>query len=88
MGAKHLTAEDRFYIEKRLTDNTSIRCIAKELGRSPGTISREVRRNTPSEFQGIYSHRVATNLSEYRRTKASKNKTFEGSNAFIDLSLH
>ena len=84
MGATHLTQEDRFYIEKRLTDNTSIRGIAKELGRSPGTISREVRRNTPSDFQGLYSHRVATNLSEYRRTKASKNKAFEGINALID----
>nr|WP_080517147.1 helix-turn-helix domain-containing protein [Shewanella baltica] len=38
MGATHLTQEDRFYIEKRLTDKTSIRCIAKELGRCPGTI--------------------------------------------------
>ena len=66
MGVKHLTAEDRFYIEKRLTDKTSIRCIAKELGRCPGTISREVRRNTPSDFQGLYSYRAATNLSEYR----------------------
>ena len=53
MGATHLTQEDRFYIEKRLTDKTSIRCIAKELGRCPGTISREVRRNTPSDFQGL-----------------------------------
>ena len=84
MDAKHLTQEDRFYIEKRLTDNTSIRCIAKELGRCPGTISREVRRNTPSDFQGLYSHRAATNLSEYRRTKASKNKAFKGICTFID----
>nr|WP_077754604.1 helix-turn-helix domain-containing protein [Shewanella psychrophila] len=61
MGAKHLTTEDRFYIEKRRTDNTSIRSIAKELDRSPSTISREVRRNTPSDFQGLYSHRAATN---------------------------
>ena len=38
MGVKHLTSEDRFYIEKRRIDNTSMRTIAKELGCSPSTI--------------------------------------------------
>lgn len=84
MGAKHLTTEERFYIEKRRTDNTSIRSIAKELGRSAGTISREVRRNTPSDFLGLYSHRAATHLSKGRRSKASKGKAFKGIDVFTD----
>ena len=83
MGVKHLTSEDRFYIEKRRIDNTSMRTIAKELGCSPSTISREVKRNTPDDFSGLYSHRVATNLSKKRRIKASKNKAFKTVDAFI-----
>jgi len=84
MGAKHLTTEERFYIEKRRTDNASIRSIAKELGRAPASISRELRRNTPPDFMGLYSHRAATNLSKARRAKASGNKAFRYVDAFID----
>nr|WP_205068316.1 helix-turn-helix domain-containing protein [Photobacterium phosphoreum] len=74
MGVKHLTSEDRFYIEKRRIDNTSMRTIAKELGCSPSTISREVKRNTPDDFLGLYSHRAATNLSKKDGQKQVKTR--------------
>ena len=35
MDRKHLTANDRFYIERRLGDDISLRQIARELEVSP-----------------------------------------------------
>ncbi|MFA0179135.1 helix-turn-helix domain-containing protein, partial [Vibrio cyclitrophicus] len=40
-------------MEKRRTENISIRSIARELERSPSSISRELRRNTPTDFDGL-----------------------------------
>lgn len=82
--AVHLTSEDRFYIEKRRAENTSARMIAQELGRSPSTISREIERNPPKNFDGLYSSRAADKLTKERRTKACKSKAFKGIDSFLD----
>ena len=82
--AVHLTSEDRFYIEKRRAENTSVRMIARELGRSPSSISREIERNTQKNFDGLYSSRAADRLAKERRTKASKSKAFKGIDSFVD----
>lgn len=42
---KHLTQEDRHYIEDALNESYSLRDIAKRLGKDPTTISKEIRRN-------------------------------------------
>lgn len=42
---KHLTIEDRNYIEDALYENYSLTVIAKHLGKDTTTISKEVRRN-------------------------------------------
>lgn len=42
---KHLTIEQRVLIEDRLNKHCSVRSIAKELGVSPSTILREVKRH-------------------------------------------
>ncbi|MFA0057695.1 IS30 family transposase [Vibrio echinoideorum] len=76
----HLTSEDRFYIEKRRSENISIRAIARELERSPSSISR----NTPSDFDGLYSSRVANNLAKERKATASHSKAFKGIDSFVD----
>lgn len=44
-SAKHLTFHEREQISRGLATNKSLRAIAKELGRPPSTISREVARN-------------------------------------------
>jgi IS30 family transposase len=44
-SGRHLREEDRIHIADRLREKASIRQIAAELGRSPSTISREIRRN-------------------------------------------
>ena len=42
MDRKHLTANDRFYIERRLGDDISLRQIARELEVEPSTVSNEM----------------------------------------------
>lgn len=42
---KHLTYKERVIIEDRLCRNTRVCDIAEELGKSPSTISREVKKN-------------------------------------------
>jgi IS30 family transposase len=47
---KHLTDSERFQIEQWLHEGVSLRLIAEKLGKSPSTISREIRaRALPSE---------------------------------------
>ena len=65
MGYKHLSYEERFYIEARLANNESINKIASVLNRSPSSIGREIKNNTDAEF-GFYSARQAQLLSEER----------------------
>ena len=43
---KHLSYEERFYIEKQLQANVSKSAIAKALGRSRTTIHTEIKRGT------------------------------------------
>ncbi len=43
--SRHLREHDRIHIADRLREGAWLRTIAAELGRSPSTISREVRRN-------------------------------------------
>jgi transposase, IS30 family len=43
--SRYLREDERIYIADRLREEATIRAIAGELGRSPSTISREVRRN-------------------------------------------
>ncbi|MFD9607013.1 IS30 family transposase [Streptomyces sp. NPDC059970] len=44
-SGRYLGADERIHIADRLREKASIRTIAAELGRSPSTISREIRRN-------------------------------------------
>lgn len=43
--SRYLGETDRIHIADRLRKKASVRAIAAELGRSPSTISREIRRN-------------------------------------------
>lgn len=74
MGYKHLSSEERFYIEARLASHDSINAIAAALKRSPSSISREVRANTDQDF-GFYSARQAQILSDERCQKAVRKQS-------------
>ncbi|MFE1521241.1 helix-turn-helix domain-containing protein, partial [[Kitasatospora] papulosa] len=43
--SRFLTQADRLHVADRLREKATVRAIAAELGRSPSTISREIRRN-------------------------------------------
>ncbi|WP_443732095.1 helix-turn-helix domain-containing protein, partial [Shouchella clausii] len=67
----HLTTFDRARMETMTHLGMSLRQIAKNLGRSPSTISRERRRNAngKTSYQSEKAHEIAQ-----RRRKASKPK--------------
>ncbi|WP_437344950.1 IS30 family transposase [Streptomyces tubercidicus] len=44
-STRYLREDERIHIADRLREKASVRAIAAELGRSPSTISREIRRN-------------------------------------------
>ena len=47
---KHLTVEDRLYIENGLNAGISFKDIARYLCKDPSTISKEVRKHRLSEY--------------------------------------
>lgn len=61
---KHLCGKERFLIEALLRVHTSIRGIALILGRSPNTISREIKKNI---VNGIYVGDKAERRAYYKR---------------------
>lgn len=68
ISARFLSETDRITIADLLHARRSVRAIARELGRSPSTVSREIRRNThhPS---GSYRPRTAQRSAERRRSR-------------------
>lgn len=53
MSYSHFTIEERISIKHLLAQDISIRQIAKEMGRSPSSVSREIKRNSrePNEYR-------------------------------------
>ncbi|WP_435191377.1 IS30 family transposase [Streptomyces sp. bgisy126] len=58
--SRYLREADRIHIADRLREKASMRQIAEELGRSPSTISREVRRNRRAMPNGGWYYRPHT----------------------------
>ncbi|WP_376695210.1 IS30 family transposase [Wenzhouxiangella sp. EGI_FJ10305] len=75
MSYTHLTREERYQIRAMLDANCTIRCIASVLGRSPGTVSRELARNSglrgyrPGQADRFASERAAASRCRHRITK-------------------
>jgi IS30 family transposase len=70
-GYKHLTLVERDMVTLMLADNKSVREIAQALGRSPSTVSRELKRNASPEYRRYLSHR-AQGRAQQRRKEASR----------------
>jgi len=73
MGYRHLSIDEREVILKMLAQQSSLQTIGSALGRDPGTISREVRRNIhssgeyrPNRAQQMYHRRRAESKEPYR----------------------
>ncbi|MGW4426590.1 IS30 family transposase [Streptosporangium sp. NPDC004631] len=75
-SSRYLRESDRIHIADRLREKASIRQIAAELGRSPSTISREIRRNG-ALWRGktwIYRPHAANRRAEQRRPRPKARK--------------
>lgn len=65
----HLSLEERFFIQKSLENNLSLRAISRQLNRSASTISREIKRNS--------------NFNEYIFLKADKKSKFRAYHKYM-----
>lgn len=63
----HISVLERETIQSMLWEKKSVRSIAKVLGRSPGSISREINRNNP-ELRRIYTPRLAEERALLKRS--------------------
>lgn len=68
MSYRHLTQDERYQIAALHAGGWRISEVARELGRHPSTISRELRRNLTSSR---YDARAAVTLASQRRSKGS-----------------
>ena len=69
MKYHHLSFEERFCIEIMYRAGTAIRLIAEFLGRSPNTVSREIKKYS---VWGIYTAKKAEQKSSARRWRAKR----------------
>jgi len=69
MSYKHLSLEERHYIELSMKNEKTLTEIAKELNRSQSTVSREIKRNLG--LRG-YRHKQAEGMAKERHTVKCK----------------
>lgn len=78
MAYTHLTVEEREEIQQGLWNKESIRSIAERLGRSAGSISREIRKNQTPVWERYAPRLAEVRAHEHRkqrgRTERLKNK--------------
>ncbi len=75
MAYKHITKEERFYIEQRIALGDSIPKIAQELSRHKSSLYREIQRNTDVTF-GFYSGLRADNIANARLVETVRKESF------------
>ena len=73
MTYHHLSQEERYIVGTMRSSKRSCRSIAAELGRSPGTISRERKRNA-TRHDGAYRPEKAQGYAQTRRTQSKQEK--------------
>ncbi len=56
-SSRYLRPDERLHIADRLREKATVRAIAAELGRSPSTISRKIRRNRTVDPRGHWHYR-------------------------------
>ncbi len=72
---KHLTQEQRYEIEIMHSNKVSLRNIASNLGVSPSTLSRELRRN---KSERGYRHKQVQSKYQERNSRQGKSLKFKG----------
>lgn len=71
--SRYLCEDERIHIADRLREKATVRAIAAELGRSPSTISREIRRNR-HPGSGAYRPHAAQARADARRPRPGPRK--------------
>jgi len=59
---KHLTLSERILIETSLNEGKSFKMIAKDLGKDPCTISKEVRLHRINKSFLLFKEEIETNV--------------------------
>ena len=74
MKYQHFTIEEREKIQELLWQKSSVRTIAKAIGRHPSSVSREIKRNKPPE-RNRYTPRLAHERAlEYRERRGREQR--------------
>ncbi|MGA5821236.1 IS30 family transposase [Kitasatospora sp. NPDC094028] len=71
--SRYLREDERIHIADRLREKATVRAIAAELGRSPSTVSREIRRNH-HPGSGAYRPHAAQARADARRPRPKPRK--------------
>jgi len=71
MSYRHIDLDERYVIHKTITSGKSLRACASLLGRSPSSISRELKRNTEKYW---YRPKDAEDKSKIRRKESKQRK--------------
>ncbi|MFF4426580.1 IS30 family transposase [Streptomyces sp. NPDC001549] len=71
--SRYLSQTDRIHIADRLREKATVRSIAAELGRSPSTVSREIRRNRHPDSRDYRPH-AAQARADARRPRPKVGK--------------
>jgi IS30 family transposase len=87
--SRYLREDDRIHIADRLREKATVRAIAAELGRSPSTVSREIRRNR-HPVGGQYRPHAAQARADARRPRPKPGKIGQSPELrdFIQDRLH
>ena len=67
----HFSLEERSVLAAYLSDSLSLRVIAGKLGRSPGTLSEEIRKNSPDGSRASYDPHSAHFTASFRKWEAN-----------------
>lgn len=87
MNYKHLSIGEREKIQKMLWEKKSVRDIAEELGRSPSSVSREIKRNNPKERR-VYTPRLANERALEKRKCRGRTDRLKNSRVRTYVVLH
>ena len=78
MNYKHFTIEEREKIQELLWQKSSIRIIARVIGRSPSSVSREIQRNKPPERNRYSSRKSNMRALECRKHRGRNERLKNG----------
>jgi len=79
MNYQHLSIEEREKIQLMLWQKRSVRAIAKELDRSPSSISREINKSRRSDGKRFYIPRAAHERAVVKRSSRGERKMVKNS---------